>query len=754
MIAAWMLCALSLPCQGSAPEVVREELAGGNVAEYEVRTSKDGSQQRHGSFSLVAPSGKQLVSGEYLAGKRSGRWRFRYEDGKPLAAGDYKGGKRTGAWTFNHENRETLAKGKYKIGHPGGEWQFWSEGGERDVLNSGQYAWIEQADLGAGQSCSGLTLDGSAHGPWVVHWPSSGVQLEGSFTRGERCGTWRFFHVDGTFDPLFLSGDHGPESYFAALVADPFPVEATPGVAEDAAGPATLDPTALGTCLPLEELAPELRALYARLRTAEGEARESGLNELRLHGRRVLPLVLEELQDIDYEAEPGLAHARRLLHELVLPLCSRHALVAPDEADPGELRLAVLRLHSLYAVASEAELWWSLDLPFTWEQGLAVPSPALLRPPLHVERLFAGAGLRGAYASRFSGRDALDKKTRQALDGALRWFAGHQDEDGRWDADEFMKHDPPAQSCDGPGHGEHDVGLTGLALLALLGDGNTTTQGPYAERVTRAVQWLCLQQDRDKGLIGAKLGSAFLYDHAIATLALCEACALSPSPLIRRAAQRAIDYVNLARNPKSVWRYDVPGNGENDSSITGWMVLALSAAQEAGLRVDPSAFENSQRWFDEMTEPTTGRVGYQDKGSTSARVPNVNDHYPVEKTEALTALALHCRYLLGQDPGEEPRMQSHAELLLKALPRWDPKGLTNDLYYWFHGTYAMHYGGGKGDKAWLAALLPALLDSQQDDGSWNPDGPWGAMGGRIYSTALMALMLEAPYRHAAPAQAR
>ena len=48
-------------------------------------------------------------------------------------------------------------------------------------------------------------------------------------------------------------------------------------------------------------------------------------------------------------------------------------------------------------------------------------------------------------------------------------------------------------------------------------------------------------------------------------------------------------------------------------------------------------------------------------------------------------------------------------------------------------------------------MKEALVTTQQtrgdDAGSWNPDGIWGGYGGRVYSTALSALILEVYYRY-------
>ena len=46
------------------------------------------------------------------------------------------------------------------------------------------------------------------------------------------------------------------------------------------------------------------------------------------------------------------------------------------------------------------------------------------------------------------------------------------------------------------------------------------------------------------------------------------------------------------------------------------------------------------------------------------------------------------------------------------------------------------------------ALLPHQRTDGNFEGSWDPIGPWGKDGGRVYSTAMGALMLEVYYRYA------
>jgi len=367
-----------------------------------------------------------------------------------------------------------------------------------------------------------------------------------------------------------------------------------------------------------------------------------------------------------------------------------------------------------------------------------------------------GGGAGGKYGGRFAGRRNLraagGSGTEQALKDALEWMARHQAPDGHWDCDGFTQRCLGTPACLGPGEEAHDVGVTGLCLLAFMGDGHTTRQGLYKETVTRALVWLREQQDFESGLIGKKVGHTYMYDHAIATLAMCEAYYFSRSPLLRGTAQKAVSFLTLSRNPYAVWRYDSPPVGDNDTSVTGWCIMALKSAQEAGLKIDSAAFTDAIAWLDTVTDPATGRIGYDSKGSSSSRVPGMNDHFPLDRTETMTAVGLLCRFFLGQDPDASPVMTQHADLLAKSLPTWSDDGRTNDALYWYFGSFAMYQMGGEHWKRWNGAMKNAVLDSQRKDGcakgSWDPIGPWGYSGGRIYTTALNTITLEVYFRYA------
>ncbi|MBL8749432.1 MAG: terpene cyclase/mutase family protein [Planctomycetes bacterium] len=336
---------------------------------------------------------------------------------------------------------------------------------------------------------------------------------------------------------------------------------------------------------------------------------------------------------------------------------------------------------------------------------------------------------------------------------ALDWLRNHQDDDGKWDCDQFMKHDRDGEVCDGAGNPVHDIGVTGLALLAFLGDGSTLRSGPYRDALKKGVIWLKNQQDPSTGLFGRATSHDFVYDHAIATYAMCEAYGLSDYQMLKDTAQKGLDYLEAHRNPYRVWRYQ-PRDNDNDTSITGWCIMAYESASYFGLTVNREALKICASWLDEVAD-TSGRHGYAKAGDRSSRKPG--DHgtrFPADKSEAMTAVGLFCRFFLGQDPKEKPVMRAAADLLVARPPVWDPKAGTIDEYYWYYATYALFQMGGSHWEAWKKKIAAAVQKNQHRDpakkhllGSWDPIGCWGEDGGRVYSTAILALTLQATYRY-------
>jgi hypothetical protein len=251
-----------------------------------------------------------------------------------------------------------------------------------------------------------------------------------------------------------------------------------------------------------------------------------------------------------------------------------------------------------------------------------------------------------------------------------------------------------------------------------------------------------------------------MYNHAIATLALTEAYGLSHWIPIKKHAKKALAFIHETKNPGRAWRYHLGSESgpkeRNDVSVTGWMIMCLASAEDFGLPYDPKDIEDALQYIDDMTDPKTGRTGYNEKGSYSSRESGDELIWPYNQTEAMTAVAMlsrvFCGNILGNLDGQAEMLDKGAKLLRRHPPLWDVEAGTIDYYYWYYGSYAMFQMAGNDWKFWKDRMINALVKNQRTEGcakgSWDPQyGPWGDSGGRIYSSALCILCLEVFYRY-------
>ncbi|MDG3005215.1 hypothetical protein [Paludisphaera mucosa] len=394
--------------------------------------------------------------------------------------------------------------------------------------------------------------------------------------------------------------------------------------------------------------------------------------------------------------------------------------------------------------------------------ALATPRPAPARPaapPLadlsatprapitEVPRIYRSRldADRSARAQRAGASPASE----QAVERALDWLARHQDADGRWDGgtarfedgevvegdDDYTVHCPAGQTCFGEcAYWEADTGLTALALLTYLGAGYTHKEGKYAATVSKGLGFLLRQQKPDGDLRGVSK-TVGMYCHAMATLALCEAYALSLDDRLRTGAERAVGFLGRSRARDGLsWRY-APGAPAGDTSILGWVVMALKSAREIGVPIaDQASLEKgAATWLERVADGDAKGLG---------------KYQPWEGvTPTMTAEAWACRQFLGLG-GPGPASSEAAAYLLK---HESDKGGTN-VYYWYYATLAMYQHGGRPWAQWNDRVRNRLVSLQRtaghQAGSWDPDDSvYGARGGRIYCTTLAALTLEVYYRY-------
>ena len=137
--------------------------------------------------------------------------------------------------------------------------------------------------------------------------------------------------------------------------------------------------------------------------------------------------------------------------------------------------------------------------------------------------------------------EGITAQTQTAIERGLNYLVRHQARDGAW-------------SNQGR-YGAYPVAMTSLAGLALLMDGNTTTQGRYAPNLDRASKFL-LRAATPNGLI-AKLDREArpMYGHGFATLFLGEAYGMSMREELREKLSKAIKLIVNTQNSQGGWRY-------------------------------------------------------------------------------------------------------------------------------------------------------------------------------------------------------
>jgi hypothetical protein len=297
------------------------------------------------------------------------------------------------------------------------------------------------------------------------------------------------------------------------------------------------------------------------------------------------------------------------------------------------------------------------------------------------------------------------------MTASLSWLARHQSSDGSWDSDGWTENCSGDSTCSGAGTNlgdqRYDVGLTSLAVLAFQRTGHTQASGDFSSVVKQAVQWLVRQQKRD-GSIGFTHGET-IYNHALATIALCEVRSTSDDQELSSAAARAVDFCLRAQLPGRGWKYRAR-SGRNDTSVTGWMFQALVAGKKAGFEVSKEALAGALAWFTEATN-SKGVTGYETKGGGSAFLPQNDGRY--DPVPCMTAVAAMCRGLAETVKLSELEKKG-VDLVFRSSPAW--KGTNTrrvNFYYWHYGVRAINLLGGKRKAGWNKALYLALLPNQR-----------------------------------------
>lgn len=322
-------------------------------------------------------------------------------------------------------------------------------------------------------------------------------------------------------------------------------------------------------------------------------------------------------------------------------------------------------------------------------------------------------------------QDGATEDTEIAVARGLRWLAAHQREDGSWNFNH--RRDDVCKYCGNPGNHGSTTAATGLALLPFLGANQTHRRGEYTEHVRKGLDYL------KRKMIATPLGGDLqdgvnLYSQAIATLALCEAYAMTRDESLHEPCREAIRFIISSQDKKGGgWRY-FPGQ-VGDTTVTGWMLMALKSGQLTYMPVPPETWPLAKKFLDSVQDDGGAAYGYQS---------------PAKNEPTMTSIGL-----LSRMYGGWPRNQQALQRGVRSLSKKGPS--DHDQYYNYYATQTLRHYGGAEWIAWNEEMKAFLLGSQSREGhtsgSWYFPDKHGDQGGRIYNTAMSILILEVYYRY-------
>jgi hypothetical protein len=321
---------------------------------------------------------------------------------------------------------------------------------------------------------------------------------------------------------------------------------------------------------------------------------------------------------------------------------------------------------------------------------------------------------------------------------ALEWLSAQQESDGAF----------PTRDVGQPG-------ITSLCVLAFLAHGHMPGEGQYGTGLERAVDFV-LRCQKKSGLVSllgpddAKLtrfvahtiGETATYNHGIASLMLSESYGMSAAPRadrLQEAIAKSVDVtLQMQRFPKDDpadrggWRYlDDAGYTDSDLSATGWQLMFLRSARNAGFDVPSEPIDDAVGYVRRCFDPRVGAFTY------SASQP--------DRSRGMAGAGILALGHAGYHRSAESR-QAGDWLLRQSYDNYNPPTSSRDRYHYglFNCCQGMYQLGGEHWESFFPRAAKTLLSNQDRDGSWPAEGYFqDAMFGNAYTTALAVLSLGA-----------
>jgi len=314
-------------------------------------------------------------------------------------------------------------------------------------------------------------------------------------------------------------------------------------------------------------------------------------------------------------------------------------------------------------------------------------------------------------SGRFDARTLLDERAEAMAERSVQYLIEQQASDGSWSEARLPR----------------NTGVTGLACLALIADGNMPRVGRHGKALDRGIEFL-LKNSKDNGLIVGESSNPYgpMYEHAYSTLALLLAYGNCPwHSQMREVLGRSIEIIRASQHPDGGWRYAATNTGHSDVSVTATVLWVLRAAKKSGFTLPKGMVDKGVGFIERCAMPD-GHFKYRAHGLHAA--PEVGGA---------------CLVALANDGGTDHELIPPARDAIAYLyRRYDAEDLRERRYFIygsFYSSVAMQLSGDAYWVPWYQKMLTVYQELQGADGEFR-----SADGGLIYPTALATCVMLAP----------
>ena len=327
--------------------------------------------------------------------------------------------------------------------------------------------------------------------------------------------------------------------------------------------------------------------------------------------------------------------------------------------------------------------------------------------------------------------EIVTRETQAAIEKGLEYLVRTQRNDGSWTVSSSYR--------------GYSTVMTSLAGMALMANGSTPEEGPYARQVTRAMNYVLKHSRPADGLIASAGSGRSMYGHGFSMLFLAQCYGVDVSPQYERRIHDALTKaVQLTARSQSDlgerlhhaggWYYS-PDVRNDEGSVTITQLQALRACRNVGITVPTSTIDRAVAYL-RHCQVSDGGICYAANSRGAGR-------------PAISAAALACFYAAGvydrQAGGAGPEAKMVERLWQYMQAYGDPgKGEQQDVWgHWFYLHYyyaqAVYQRGGPQWPRYYRSIDRALRQRQNIDGSWS-----GGVG-TSYRTAIACIILQLPY---------